>query len=287
MYHHPTPPMPMSPAAKRMRVDGPVPPPHHVQPQTPHGYPAPPQHHMPQMPLGAPNPVPSQMTGGAPGQVPGVPGGVPGQVPPGAPASVQQQQSQSQGPPASVYAAHHNLLLSLDDEDMVGAADELDTVSAREISASRYARHHEWMEQVLGSAYHSDKIIAPGIFATRANAVNVWGTAATLKERIEALEEEVGGVDELYTRNLFELREGKVAVLKQGERRLARLIDRDSTDTGRGLRLVEDAETKIDRIVKEVEERTGVRGGGRDASGVEKVRWDDSIEGPLPQVAQE
>ncbi|KAK9354997.1 hypothetical protein V1505DRAFT_362408 [Lipomyces doorenjongii] len=275
MYHHPAPPMPMSPAAKRMRVDGPVPPPHHLQQQPPqHGYTAP-AHHIPQMQLGVHSPVSGQMPG------------VPGQVPHGVPSSVQQQQSQSQGPPASVYAAHHSLLLSLDDEDMVGAADELDTVSAREISASRYARHHEWMEQVLGSAYQSDKIVAPGIFSTRGNTGNVWVSLEALKERIEGLAEEVGGVDELYTQNLFEIREGKVAALKQGERRLARLVDRDSTESGSGLRLFEDAESKLDRIVKEVEERTGIKAGGRDASGVERVLWDNSIDGPLPQVAQE
>ncbi|KAK9328302.1 hypothetical protein V1520DRAFT_346349 [Lipomyces starkeyi] len=274
MYHHPAPPMPMSPVAKRMRVDGPVPPPHHLQQQPPHGYPAPP-HHIPQMPLGVASPGSGQISA------------VPGQVPHGVPSSVQQQQSQQQGPPASVYAAHHSLLLSLDDEDMVGAADELDTVSAREISASRYARHHEWMEQVLGSAYQSDKIVAPALFSTRGNTGNVWGSLEALKERIEGLAEEVGGVDELYTQNLFEIREGKVAALKQGERRLARLIDRDSTESGGGLRLLEDAESKVDRIVKEVDERTGVKAGGRDASGVERVLWDNNIDGPLPPVAQE
>ncbi|KAK9484936.1 hypothetical protein V1527DRAFT_409890 [Lipomyces starkeyi] len=263
----------MSPATKRMRVDGPVPPPHHLQ-QQPHGYPAPP-HHIPQMPLGVASPGSGQISG------------VPGQVPHGVPSSVQQQQSQPQGPPASVYAAHHSLLLSLDDEDMVGAADELDTVSAREISASRYARHHEWMEQVLGSAYQSDKIVAPALFSSRGNTGNVWGSLEALKERIEGLAEEVGSVDELYTQNLFEIREGKVAALKQGERRLARLIDRDSTESGGGLRLLEDAESKVDRIVKEVEERTGVKAGGRDASGVERVLWDNNIDGPLPPVAQE
>ncbi|KAK9370389.1 hypothetical protein V1509DRAFT_651738 [Lipomyces kononenkoae] len=266
----------MSPAAKRMRVDGPIPPPHPLQQQPAHGYPAP-QHHIPQVPLG----VQSQSPGSS--QI----SGVAGQVAHGVSPSVQQQQSQPQGPPASVYAAHHSLLLSLDDEDMVGAADELDTVSAREISASRYARHHEWMEQVLGSAYQSDKIIAPGIFATRADGGNVWGSLEALKERIEVLAEEVGGVDELYTQNLFEIREGKVSALKQGERRLARLIDRDSTESGGGLRLLEDADSKLDRIVKEVEERTGVKAAGRDASGVERVKWDSSIEGPLPQVAEE
>ncbi|KAK9233927.1 hypothetical protein V1525DRAFT_414774 [Lipomyces kononenkoae] len=280
MYHHPAPPMPMSPAAKRMRVDGPIPPPHSLQQQPAHGYPAPP-HHIPQVPLG----VQSQNPGSS--QISGVPGQVPGQLAHGVPSSVQQQQQQSQAAPASMYAAHHSLLLSLDDEDLVGAADELDTISAREISASRYARHHEWMEQVLGSAYQSDKIIAPGIFATRSNGGSVWGSLEALKERVESLAEEVGGVDELYTQNLFEVREGKVAALKQGERRLTRLIDRDSAESGGRLRLLEDADSKMDRIVKEVEERTGVKAAGRDVSGVERVRWDGNIEGPLPQVAEE
>lgn len=112
--------------------------------------------------------------------------------------------------PPSVYAAQHNMLLSLDDEDMFGAVDELDSISARDISTLRYARHHEWMEQILGSAYQSDKIIAPGLYAARGKAAtDIWEGADKLKQRVAKMEEELNTVDEFYTRNLVEIKEMK------------------------------------------------------------------------------
>ncbi|KAK9468088.1 hypothetical protein V1512DRAFT_260748 [Lipomyces arxii] len=263
MYHQP-PTISMSPAAKRMRVDMP---PYTAASQqlaqTAVGFPP---HHMPQQ---------SGQSQASPR--------LQHQIQPGQPG-----QSAQQNLPASVYAAHHSLIMSLDDEDMVGAADDLDTVSAREVSASRYAHHHEWMEQILGSAYQSDKIIPPGLFAAKSGngaisnttAETVWGTLEQLRERVQEMEEEVSGVDELYTRNMVDIKEGKISALKRGERRLARLIQRDQEDSGvGGIRLVEGVDEMMERILKDVENSTDVAiGRNDDGTGVVKTKWPASPE---------
>ncbi|KAK7207430.1 hypothetical protein BZA70DRAFT_271273 [Myxozyma melibiosi] len=207
MYQHPPPQMPMSPASKRMRMDGPMPP--HMPPQGPYAAPPmPPQAvghphlppHMPLPPGAQPGALPLQQPPPPP-PPPAVAAPVPAVgVAPGQPGAL----------PASVYAAQHNVLMSLDDEDMFGAVDELDSISARDISTLRYARHHEWMEQILGSAYQSDKIIPPGLFAARGNTTaNIWDGIDKLKERVAKMEEDLNSVDEFYTRSIVEIKETK------------------------------------------------------------------------------
>ncbi|KAK9448999.1 uncharacterized protein V1518DRAFT_427441 [Limtongia smithiae] len=194
MYQHPPPLRPPSPNSKRMRMDipGGMPRPAYAS--------IPPQQQVPQPP--PPPPPPQQL------QAP------PAQAPP-----------QMLMPSAPHMSAHQSVLLALEDEDMAAATDDLDVVSARDIATSRYARHHEWMEQVLGSAYASAKILPPPLFAGLLSAgatgtstaasggagatgtANVWGGMEALKARVQELREEVNAVDEFYTRMEVEVRE--------------------------------------------------------------------------------
>lgn len=47
------------------------------------------------------------------------------------------------------------------DETAVGF--ELDTITIRDIASARYARHHEWLDHVLGSALPTSRIIPPSV----------------------------------------------------------------------------------------------------------------------------
>ncbi|KAK9479419.1 hypothetical protein V1514DRAFT_328581 [Lipomyces japonicus] len=183
MYHHPPPQLPPgSPAAKRVRVDGP--------PQYAQGSPA----------------APHLLARPGPGQVQVPPGAIPGPNPP-------------HPPPPPSFTAHQQLIMSLEDEDIIGATDDLDTISAREISASRYARHHEWMEQVLGSAYHSDKIIPPSLYKAR-NGSTLYGGIENLRQLVARAESEASDV-EYYDTTIGEITNGPIKELKE-QTRLAR-----------------------------------------------------------------
>ncbi|KAK9461503.1 uncharacterized protein V1516DRAFT_664658 [Lipomyces oligophaga] len=138
-------------------------------------------------------------------------------VVPGATSS-QGPQAGFAPPPQAVFISQQTLLASLDDEDLVGAVDELDSISARDISTLRYARHHEWMEQVLGTVYSSEKIISPSLYSaipSGATVVNVWGGLDKLKERVTRMEEDANSVDEFYTRSMVEIKEMRNRTLEE------------------------------------------------------------------------
>lgn len=48
---------------------------------------------------------------------------------------------------------------SIEEEEDVSRGDALDLVTPREISRMRYEQHHEWMEEIVESAYHIKQII--------------------------------------------------------------------------------------------------------------------------------
>ncbi|KAF8424887.1 hypothetical protein EV426DRAFT_71811 [Tirmania nivea] len=60
--------------------------------------------------------------------------------------------------PASIAAGHHDLPITIDEEEDTSRGDMLDHLTPREISQARYTQHHEWMEEVLGSVYPVSKI---------------------------------------------------------------------------------------------------------------------------------
>lgn len=51
-----------------------------------------------------------------------------------------------------------DLGLSMDDED-TGNGDFMDTLTPRDISAHRYIKHHEWMEEIFSSPYGTSQIV--------------------------------------------------------------------------------------------------------------------------------
>ena len=77
------------------------------------------------------------------------------------PQGTPQPQAMAHPPPPtpqSIAAGHHDPPLTIDEEEDTSRGDMLDHLTAREISLARYTQHHEWMEEVLGSAYPISKI---------------------------------------------------------------------------------------------------------------------------------
>lgn len=68
------------------------------------------------------------------------------------------QPGPSNMPHAPSAAGRHDPPLTIDEEEDTSRGDMLDHLSPREISQTRYIQHHEWMEEVLGSAYPISKI---------------------------------------------------------------------------------------------------------------------------------
>lgn len=66
-------------------------------------------------------------------------------------AQQQQQQQQHMAP-----AAH---FIAFDEEEDTHNGDMFDHMTPRDISMARYMRNHEWMEEVLGSAYRIGQIV--------------------------------------------------------------------------------------------------------------------------------
>ncbi|KAK9475561.1 uncharacterized protein V1510DRAFT_409628 [Dipodascopsis tothii] len=100
-----------------------------------------------------------------------------------------------------------------------GLGDEIDGLSAREISAARFVRHHEWMEEILGTAYPWRNIVPPDLFSktgkTRARTTAgddlvtsdhqedlIFGTKGEIEERIRAVEKSTELMIQLYDETL-------------------------------------------------------------------------------------
>ncbi|KAK9455656.1 hypothetical protein V1511DRAFT_498373 [Dipodascopsis uninucleata] len=170
------------------------------------------------------------------------------------------------------------ILMALEDEDVVASVDELDSVSAREISASRYARHHEWMEQILGSAYASSKIEPPGEFWTKSKGssvsngdgiVGVYGTLKNMRERVIAAQ---AAVDEEIDRSQAESLDDKWRVLKgwkEAEKALADVNERENGSVVFGARDID-----FNEVVRNAEAATGTKLGDR-LDRVERVKWEE------------
>lgn len=92
--------------------------------------------------------------------------GHPMMVQPGNPRNVPQQMAYPPPSKRSRTAAHaqqHMIpgpapFMPFDDEEDTSAGDMFDHMTPRDVSMARYTRNHEWMEEVLGSAYRIGQI---------------------------------------------------------------------------------------------------------------------------------
>lgn len=93
--------------------------------------------------------------------------GHPMMVQPGNPRNVPQQMAYPPPSKRSRTAAHAQQqmvpgpapFLAFDDEEDTSQGDMFDHMTPRDISMARYTRNHEWMEEVLGSAYRIGQIV--------------------------------------------------------------------------------------------------------------------------------
>lgn len=89
----------------------------------------------------------------------------PPQTPTGPPAKRARHASTSQAHPAPqpVQPVPPPEAAVYDDEEDTSRGDMFDQVTAREIALSRYQQNHEWMEEILSSAYRIDQISPPDL----------------------------------------------------------------------------------------------------------------------------
>lgn len=88
-------------------------------------------------------------------------------VQPGNPRNVPQQMAYPPASKRSRTAAHAQQqmapgpapFIAFDDEEDTSQGDMFDHMTPRDISMARYTRNHEWMEEVLGSAYRIGQIV--------------------------------------------------------------------------------------------------------------------------------
>ncbi|KAL7270394.1 hypothetical protein RUND412_006899 [Rhizina undulata] len=144
--------------------------PHHqqiaLQPQQVVGQPVTPQTNRHISPMNARStPQTPQAPAGPPGYYPAVVRPAPnaaGTAPPSAkrlkptpptPHSAAAAQAQ-----AAALGVGPDPAMTIDEEEDTSRGDMLDHLTAREIATTRYIQHHEWMEEVLGSAYSISQI---------------------------------------------------------------------------------------------------------------------------------
>lgn len=60
---------------------------------------------------------------------------------------------------AAMNAVGGDPVMTIDEEEDTSRGDILDHFSPREIAQTRYTQHHEWMEEVIGSAYPISRIV--------------------------------------------------------------------------------------------------------------------------------
>lgn len=93
--------------------------------------------------------------------------GHPMMVQPGNPRNVPQQMAYPPPSKRNRTAAHAQQqmvpvpapFIAFDDEEDTSQGDMFDHMTPRDISMARYTRNHEWMEEVLGSAYRIGQIV--------------------------------------------------------------------------------------------------------------------------------
>lgn len=87
----------------------------------------------------------------------------PPQTPSGPPAKRARHASTAQNPPAPQPAQAVPAEAVYDDDEDTSRGDMFDQLTVREIALSRYQQNHEWMEEILSSAYRIDQINPPDL----------------------------------------------------------------------------------------------------------------------------
>lgn len=82
----------------------------------------------------------------------------PAQPPPPGPPSKRARHGQNQSQPAALPPGMPPVDAAFDDDEDISRGDMFDHLTPREISMSRYQQNHEWMEEILSSAYRISQI---------------------------------------------------------------------------------------------------------------------------------
>ncbi|KOS20804.1 SWI/SNF and RSC complexes subunit [Escovopsis weberi] len=172
----------------------------------------------------------------------------PSQPPPGPPAKRPRhaQNQAQQGTPPGMPA----LDAAFDDDEDISRGDMFDHLTPRELSLSRYQQNHEWMEEILSSAYRINQImpadlglglkgeLAPlteGIFTAQGGEASIQapekayvgrldpGQADEFRKRVEnyiaSAKTEMKQMEEEHLKTIAMLRESSVFKTKERELR--------------------------------------------------------------------
>ncbi|KAL7788211.1 hypothetical protein V8C37DRAFT_411777 [Trichoderma ceciliae] len=82
----------------------------------------------------------------------------PAQPPPPGPPTKRARHGQNQGQQAALPPGMPPVDAAFDDDEDISRGDVFDHMTPREISMSRYQQNHEWMEEILSSAYRISQI---------------------------------------------------------------------------------------------------------------------------------
>ncbi|UKZ62658.1 uncharacterized protein TrAtP1_003897 [Trichoderma atroviride] len=82
----------------------------------------------------------------------------PAQPPPPGPPSKRARHGQNQAQQAALPPGMPPVDAAFDDDEDISRGDMFDHLTPREISMSRYQQNHEWMEEILSSAYRIGQI---------------------------------------------------------------------------------------------------------------------------------
>jgi hypothetical protein len=141
----------------------PPPPPHPMMP----AHPQTPQRHMPQGARMTPQPPQVAMAHASPHPgyyTPqrGVPVGAPPSAGVAPPSAKRYKPSPATGgvphPQAAINTLGGDPAMTIEEEEDTSKGDVLDVLTPREMAVTRYVQHHEWMEEVMGSAYSTSRI---------------------------------------------------------------------------------------------------------------------------------
>ncbi|KAJ6445799.1 haloacid dehalogenase-like hydrolase [Purpureocillium lavendulum] len=218
----------------------------------------------------------------------------PAQPTPGPPAK-RARHAQSQGQQAAMPGMPGMPAVdpAFDDDEDITRGDMFDHLTQREISMSRYKQNHEWMEEILSSAYRMNQItptdlglglkgelasLTEGIFTAQGGeAITVdkpyvgrldGGLADEFRKRvnnhIESTQSEIKKMQEAHAEAMAKLKESSLLVSKEAELRaldddLFAGFGNDGHSDGAEVngKPRQPPKTTVDEVIKELEQAVG------------------------------
>lgn len=214
----------------------------------------------------------------------------PAQPPPPGPPSKRARHGQNQGQQAALPPGMPPVDAAFDDDEDISRGDMFDHLTPREISMSRYQQNHEWMEEILSSAYRIGQItpadlglglkgelasLTEGIFTAQGGEAYSQapekayigrldpGQADEFRKRVDkyiaTTQDEIKNMEEEHRKTMAAFKES--SILKIKERELKAIVDgakheprahSDEEPVGRQV-----SKHSVEEIVQQVESASG------------------------------